>query len=223
MPDISIAPPRPAAILFDCDGTLLLTGDLHYTAFSQAVARQGLRMDRDWYSGLTGLGRADLLARFAAECDAPLDLTRAIEDSIALTVTQAHGARENPSVAALARLAAGRLPIAVVTNSEAVIAHAMLDHTRLRPLFDLVLTCEDAARPKPAPDLYLAAAERIGRAARDCIVVEDSDQGLAAAAAAGMRAHDIRRADWPAHCLALSRSLAESVAEPIPAAAQPRG
>ncbi len=200
-------PPPPQAILFDCDGTLLLTSDLHYRAMSEAVSRQGFRMPQDWYMGLTGLGRRDLFAQFAADFGPGLDQPRCVSESIALTVSFAKEAHENPPVARLARLADGRLPIAVVTNAEAMIVKAFLAATGLIDHFDQILSTEDAARPKPAPDLYCAAAARLGVPATRCLVLEDSDQGIQAAKAAGMAWHDVRSPDWPAECDRLTNEL----------------
>ncbi|MCL1628747.1 HAD family phosphatase [Roseibaca sp. V10] len=204
LPDIAM----PAALLFDCDGTLLLTGDLHFKAISDALLQQGARMTRDWYMALTGMGRDDLFARFRSEHPVALDLPRATSDSIAQTVLNAAAARENPTVVNLARKAHGRLPMAVVTNSEAPIAEAFLAATGLRHLFDLVITREDARDPKPAPDLYLTAAARLGVARQDCIVLEDSAEGLHAATACGMRGYDVRLPGWPMQADALIQTLA---------------
>lgn len=199
--------PLPRAILFDCDGTLLQTSDLHFTAISLAVERQGAHMPRDWYKALTGLGRQDLFATFARDFEARLDLPRAIGDSIAQTIARAAEARENPPVAALARLVSGRLPAAVVTNSETAIATALLREAGLLSLFDALFACESAPRPKPAPDLYLAAAARLDVSPPDCLVFEDSDQGILAARAAGMRCIDVREPAWPGQCDGLAQSL----------------
>ncbi|MCU0909950.1 MAG: HAD family phosphatase [Rhodobacteraceae bacterium] len=185
----------PKAILFDCDGTLLLTADLHYSAISGAAARQGVVMPRDWYMALTGLDRTDLYRRFAADFGVAPDMDRLVTESIALTVEAAGQARLNPPVAALAGRMAGRLPIAVVTNSERAIVTAVLTATGLISLFDAVVPREDARAPKPAPDLFLVAARRLGIAAEDCLVLEDSAQGLEAARRAGMRCVDVRDAD----------------------------
>jgi beta-phosphoglucomutase-like phosphatase (HAD superfamily) len=201
----------PAALLFDCDGTLVLSADLHYSAISRAVARQGHEMSRDWYMSLTGLGRRDLFQRFAAKVSAPFDIDRLVEDSIALTVDLTGNLRENPSVAGLARCAAGQLPMAVVTNSESRIARAVLAETRLSALFDCIVAVEDAPRPKPAPDLYLAAAARLGVSPTLCLVLEDSDQGIDAAKAAGMMCADVRLPDWPDRCDRLVSWLAAQV------------
>ena len=186
----------PRALLFDCDGTLLLTSDLHFTAISQAVERQGSRMRRDWYMELTGLARSDLFAAYVRDFGTPLNLSRAIKDSISLTISLAAKARENRAVATIAREASGRLSIAVVTNSETAVASALLHAAGLLHLFDVVLGCESASRPKPAPDLYLAAAARLGCSPADCLVFEDSNQGILAANAAGMRCIDVREPDW---------------------------
>lgn len=203
--DIRTSDPEafPRALLFDCDGTLLLTSDLHFTAISQAIERQGARMPRDWYLGLTGLGRSDLFTAYVRDFGTPLDLSRAIEDSISLTIALAADARENPLVADIARRASGQLPTAVVTNSETAIASALLREAGLLHLFDAVLGCETAPRPKPAPDLYLAAAARLGRSPSDCLVFEDSDQGILAARAAGMQCVDVRDPAWPKLCTEL--------------------
>lgn len=190
----------PAALLFDCDGSLLLTADLHFTGMTQAMQLQGLQLPRDWYMGLTGLDRTRLFERFIADFGVTADLPRFVTDSVALTVTLADQACENPCVAALARAAAGALPITVVTNSEGAIAHAFLRETALADLFDAIIAVEDAPLPKPAPDLYEIAAARLGLAARDCLVLEDSDQGIQAAEAAGMRWIDVRSAQWPDQC-----------------------
>ncbi len=193
-------PPAPAALLFDCDGTLVLTADLHYNAISRAAARQGHQMPREWYMSFTGLGRRDLFHRFAAEASATFDMDRLVKDSIALTLDLTGHVRENPLVAGLARRVFGRLPMAVVTNSEGSIARAVLAKTQLSGLFDCIVTVEEAPRPKPAPDLYLSAAARLDAPPSGCLVLEDSDQGIDAARSAGMMWADVRSQDWPDRC-----------------------
>jgi HAD superfamily hydrolase (TIGR01509 family) len=65
--------------------------------------------------------------------------------------------------------------------------------TKLRPLFDYVVTAEDVGHGKPAPDVYLEAARRMKVDPTQCVVFEDSDEGLEAAHRAGMRGIDIRK------------------------------
>lgn len=189
----------PQAIIFDCDGTLLLTSDLHFDAISAAAAAQGAILPRAWYMGMTGLDRTALFTRFVQAHGLTLDLPRLVADSIAQTVARAGMARPNPLVANLARRAAGHLPIAVATNAERLVVTALLRVTGLLPLFDAVVSVDDVAAPKPAPEMFLLAAARLGVPPAGCLVLEDSAQGLAAAAAAGMAALDVRdppAQDW---------------------------
>lgn len=188
----------PEAVLFDCDGTLLLTADLHYEGMAAACAAQGCVMPRAWYMNVTGLGRKDTFAQFAAEFDLALDHPRLVADSIANTAAMASRTRINPTVAALAQNLAGKIAIAVVTNSEAIIAHAFLRAADLHDLFNAILTVEDAALPKPDPALYLAAAAKLGVAIENCVVLEDSAQGLSAGTAAGATCIDVRAQLWEA-------------------------
>ncbi|PJF11043.1 HAD family phosphatase [Pseudorhodobacter sp. MZDSW-24AT] len=207
MPDLPVmpgaGPDLPTALLFDCDGTLALTADMHFNGMAQAFAAQGLELPRAWYLGLTGLDRRGLFAQFAEDFGRTPDIARLVAESVAQTARMARQARENPTVAALARAGAGVLPMAVVTNCEGEIARAVLHHIGLAPLFGAIVAVEDAPRAKPAPDLYLTGAARLGVAAKGCLVLEDSDQGIAAAQAAGMAWADVRRPDWPARAQAL--------------------
>lgn len=191
----------PEAVFFDCDGTLLLTADLHHEGMAAACAAQGCVMPRAWYMNVTGLGRKDTFAQFAAEFHLALDHARLVADSIAYTAGLADRTRINPAVAELAQNLAGKLPIAVVTNSEAIIAHAFLRAAKLHDLFNAILTVEDVAHPKPDPALYLAAAAKLGVAIGKCVVLEDSAQGLAAGTAAGATCIDVRAPSWEAEAL----------------------
>jgi len=115
-------------------------------------------------------------ARIARELDA------------AFTARVAEEVRPRPgALRLLARLQDAGVPAALVTASPRRVVDVVL-HTLGAGWFALTVAAEDTARTKPAPDPYLRAAARLGVAPRDCIVVEDSPVGLAAALAAGCRA-----------------------------------
>jgi beta-phosphoglucomutase-like phosphatase (HAD superfamily) len=180
------------ALIFDCDGTLVLSAGLHFAAFSQALARQGAVMDAAWYGQRTGLARRDLLAELREDFFPALDLVQAVRDSIDATGALAATCLPNPPVVALARRWFGLVPMAVASNAEDKVVRAMLDACDLAPLFDPIVTLSEAKLAKPDPAMFLMAATQMGVAPRDCLVLEDSDQGMAAAAAAGMAAVDVR-------------------------------
>jgi len=95
-------------------------------------------------------------------------------------------------IAAIAREQAGKLPIALASGGDRTVVEATLDAIAMRQKFAAIVCRNDVQRGKPAPDIFLLAAERLGVAPADCLVYEDSDTGLEAARRAGMRSIDVR-------------------------------
>lgn len=180
------------ALIFDCDGTLVLSEGLHLAAFGAALARQGAVLDPVWYGQRTGLARWDMLTEYRNLLWADLDVERAVQDSIDATLGIAAACKPNAAVVALARMWFGRVPMAVASNAEGAVVRAMLGACDLEGLFDPVVTLSEAGVAKPDPTMFLMAAAEMGVGPEDCLVLEDSDQGMAAAVAAGMAAVDVR-------------------------------
>jgi beta-phosphoglucomutase-like phosphatase (HAD superfamily) len=86
----------------------------------------------------------------------------------------------------------GRIPMAVASGGTQAIIRQVLEHLKILDLFDAVVTNEMVKNQKPAPDIFLEAARRLGVAPRDCRAYEDTDLGLQAIRAAGMEAVDVR-------------------------------
>jgi HAD superfamily hydrolase (TIGR01509 family) len=95
-------------------------------------------------------------------------------------------------VAKIVRENAGKLPMAVASGGIQVHINEVLEHLGLRQYFQAVVTSEDVKRQKPAPDIFLEAARRLGVAPQFCRAYEDTDLGLQAIRAAGMEAVDVR-------------------------------
>jgi beta-phosphoglucomutase-like phosphatase (HAD superfamily) len=87
----------------------------------------------------------------------------------------------------------GRRPMAVASGGSHRVIEQVLDHLGIRALFTAVVTSEDVTRQKPAPDIFLEAARRIGVAPAHCRAYEDTDLGLQAIRAAGIEAVDVRQ------------------------------
>ncbi|MCZ7670509.1 MAG: HAD-IA family hydrolase [Chloroflexi bacterium] len=86
----------------------------------------------------------------------------------------------------------GKLPLAVASSGRRQDVETSLRAIGLLSYFDAILTADDAIQPKPAPDIFLAAAARLGVAPEACEVFEDADMGLMGAREAGMVATDVR-------------------------------
>ena len=192
------------ALVFDVDGTLAETEELHRRAFNKAFASAGL----DWYWSrgryadlLKVTGGKERIAHFLKTDSPPgadnwLDANKIASLHAAKTRCygdlMASGAISlRPGIAALINeaLAKGlRLAIATTTtraNVEALFAATLGDHMLAR--FDAVCCAEDAATKKPAPDIYFSALSRLGLKADRCLALEDSANGVRSAVAAGLR------------------------------------
>lgn len=181
------------AVIFDVDGTLALTASLHFDAFNAAAMRQGALMPRDWYDARKGLDRTGLIAAFAKLHGPGLDLRELARESLAITVDRAQAISvENPPVAALARRLHRQIPLAVGSNAETPVVEAVLRGIGLSSLFDALVTVCEAGASKPDPAIFALAAEKLGVSPKNCLVLEDSNEGLAAARAAGMTGWDVR-------------------------------
>ena len=87
----------------------------------------------------------------------------------------------------------GRIPMAVATGGTRKIIQQVLQHLEIEYLFDHLVTSEDVTRQKPAPDIFLRAAELIKIAPEKCLAYEDTDLGLKAIQDAGMTGIDVRK------------------------------
>jgi len=184
------------ALIFDCDGTLVDSAPAHLYSIQRALSPLGLTMTPEWYGSRHGLGPEDLLGAYEAD----FKIESLIREDFYERVNEAflanlHLIQEIKIVTDVARRWFGTVPMAVASNGVRRNVEATLIATRLRPLFYTIVTAGDVKRPKPAPDVYLEAADRMRVTPERAIVFEDSFEGLEAASRAGMRAFDIRE-DW---------------------------
>jgi beta-phosphoglucomutase-like phosphatase (HAD superfamily) len=183
-----------AALIFDCDGTLVDSAPAHLHSIRQALKPLGLTMTDDWYHPRHGLGPHPLIDEYEAEFNLPpIDRDAFFERNNAAFQASIAFINEITFVADIARAWHGRVPMSVASNGVSANVEATLVSTNLRPLFDHVITADDVKHGKPAPDVYLEAARRMKVDPAKCIVFEDSDEGLEAAHRAGMRGIDIRK------------------------------
>jgi HAD superfamily hydrolase (TIGR01509 family) len=180
------------ALIFDLDGTVLDTMAVHHQAWRETVAPHGIDMDDDLFGTVAGKTSHDIVHvlndRFGKNLDA---------DAVAIAKDQAY-VRHAPLVHPFPRVlsflesVAGRYPLAAATNEGFGIANIVLRTTGLAPQFQVLVTADDVDRPKPAPDIFLACAERLKVPPERCHVYEDSEYGIRAAQAAGMVVTDIK-------------------------------
>ncbi len=192
-PNALIAPPEPfAALIFDCDGTLADTMPGHFAAWTAALRAGGGDISEKHFYSLAGVTSAEIIALLNREHGYTLDVADTVQVKEQMYVDALHDIKEITAVADIARAYHGKVPLAVASGGLRSVVHATLDTIGLRSLFAAVVTADDVVHGKPAPDIFLKAAELMGVAPADCIVYEDGDPGIVAARAAGMRVVDVR-------------------------------
>lgn len=180
---------RPQAVIFDMDGVLLDTEPLAARAWTEAAASLGVAFDADLALRMVGRNWLDCVAIAHAHypsgypVDALLSRWHAAYDAI---VARDGLALKPGALELLDWLDEARIPRAVATSTRRERALDKLGRTALLPRFAAVVGGDEVERGKPAPDIYLEAARRIGADAGACVVLEDSEPGVRAALAAKM-------------------------------------
>jgi HAD superfamily hydrolase (TIGR01509 family) len=180
---------RPAAVIFDMDGLMLDTEPLAARAWGEAAAALGVGFDMSLAQAMIGRNFADcatmLRGRYAAPypVDALLGSWHAAYDDIVAR----EGLALKPGLTELLGwLEAHAVPRAVATSTRRERARAKLERTALLPRFHELVGGDEVSRGKPAPDIYVEAARRLGIHVAACVALEDSEPGIRAALAAGM-------------------------------------
>jgi HAD superfamily hydrolase (TIGR01509 family) len=180
--------PDLAAVLFDLDGVLVLSAPAHHAAYEALLAAVGVPFSMaDFERICLGKPRELVLRQLFPDASAER-LAWLMNEKVRLTrrFIQERGLGPVPGALAFVRaLRAAGLPTAVVTASRT--PELLLDAIGARQLFDTVVCGADVSRPKPAPDGYLLAAQRLGVFIGRCLVVEDSPIGVQAGRTAGAR------------------------------------
>ncbi len=180
---------RPAAVLFDCDGVLADSEGLVNAIVAQDLAERGWRMTADecqeTFLGMAATAMVPVIEARVGRLptDWLVQLSHRISGSMLAELQPVPGA-----LAALRAIESAGLPVAVASNSAREELGAKLRRLGVAKSFEgRMFSYQDVPRPKPAPDMYLAAARACGANPADCVVVEDSALGAQAGLAAGCR------------------------------------
>ena len=187
--------PRPAAVLFDCDGVLADSEGLVNGLVARDLSTRGWPMTgAEAAEHFLGMALPAMVPVIEARVGPlPRDWGRALSAHIAAHMMDALEPVPGAPEAVRAVLAAG-IPAAVASNAGRDELRAKLARLGLLEAFaGRVFSFEDVPRPKPAPDIYLAAARSCGALPGDCVVVEDSLLGARAGVAAGCRVLGLAR------------------------------
>jgi len=178
-----------AGYIFDCDGTLVDTMPLHFRAWERAMQMVGLKgpLSEELFYSLGGMPTRKVAAVFANHYGLTIDVDFVFHHKEELFLEMQAEMKVIQPVVDFAKKIHGRAPMSVASGGPRPVVRKTLELMHLVELFPVIVTPEDVAHGKPAPDMFLLAAEKMGVPPERCLVFEDAEPGFRAAEAAGMK------------------------------------
>lgn len=185
--------PHIRGLIFDCDGTLADTMPLHLRAWEQSMSELGGRITPEEFWSFAGVPTIRIIEILNERHGFKIDPIGGCELKEKYYVQLVHEAEPIAEVVHVVESYRGKLPMAVATGGQRAVVEETLRTINLLDAFQQIVTADDVVHGKPAPDIFLESARRIGVPAAQCLVFEDADNGIVAATAAGMESIDIRK------------------------------
>jgi HAD superfamily hydrolase (TIGR01509 family) len=215
MTAIAALPFLPDAVIFDMDGLMIDSERVSIACWTQAAHELALPLADDFWLRFVGLGDRDCERLLLQHIDA---------GQVAALFARCHDLYEartqeglplRPGILDLLQLLHDHgIARAVATSTRQPRASRKLAAAGLLPFFEVVVTSSDVAYPKPAPDIYLLAAQKLGKDPARCLALEDSPAGIRAAVGAGMTAIQVPDLVHPDDDLrALGHRIVDSLAD----------
>jgi HAD superfamily hydrolase (TIGR01549 family) len=178
-----------AGYIFDLDGTLVDTMPRHFDAWEKALQKAGLKgsLNKNLFYELGGVPSKRVAALLGEHHGVKLDPEVVYRDKEDAFIASDHELGLIAPVVEFARRASATHPVSIASGGTLDVVTSTLRKTGLDSLFKVIVTADDVVHGKPAPDMFLLAAKRMGVEASRCLVFEDAEPGLKAAKAAGMK------------------------------------
>jgi len=182
-----------AALIFDMDGTLVDSGQLHEFSWTATLEKYGIPIDGPFMRTLAGVPTKEtldiLIKKFG--CQVPVSIDEMNEFKEQCVRDNLHRFVQATALIDVVKKYHGQKPMAIGTGANTPEARLVLKQCGLDAYIQVVVGADQVANPKPAPDTFLRCAELLGVSASQCVVFEDSTLGLQAAAQAGMAGIDV--------------------------------
>ena len=185
-------PPHVRGLVFDCDGTIADTMPLHYQAWVAALGDHAVDFPEALFYEMAGIPTVRIIEILNDKHGHALPVQQTADRKEDLYQNVLPQVLPIDPVVDLVKRHAGRLPMAVATGATRAVCSKTLRALHLLEYFQHIVTADDVKEGKPAPDIFLEAARRLGVPPQRCYAFEDAELGLQAARAAGMVAVDIR-------------------------------
>lgn len=184
--------PKTKALIFDCDGTLVDSMPLHMKSWEYAIHKFNAHFDYDFFFSRKGMKETDIIKIYNSQFNTNLNEKEILNAKHEFFLNNIHEIKPIKDVVDIVENYKNIFPMAVVSGGVKKIVNEELRIIGIDKYFDAVLTADDSIKPKPAPDMFLAASKIINVPAQFCQVFEDGDLGIEAALKAKMIVTDVR-------------------------------
>ena len=178
--------PKAKALIFDLDGTLADTMPVHFLAYKKILVEYGIHFTPELFAKLAGIPAVGTIEKLNEWFGTKMDAEVVGHQKEGEYEKMMYKMKPITPVVELAKRYHGILPMAVGTGGYRRLAWKTMYILGLDKYFDILVSTEDVARPKPFPDTFLKCAELLGVEPAICEVFEDAQLGIQAAKAAGM-------------------------------------
>ena len=186
-------PPNIRGLIFDCDGTLVDSMPLHMEAWKAAFREYNAYYNEEFLFSLKGMKEIEIIDLYNKKFETTLKPQQMVDAKHKYFIENINSVKPIKQIVQIAEQHYEKLPLAVVSGSVNKIVTLELRALGIINLFKVILTADDPYKPKPSPDIFLAAASILNLAPELCLVFEDGDAGLEAASTAGMETVDVRK------------------------------
>lgn len=187
------------AIIFDMDGVLIEAKDWHYEALNKSLALFGYNIDRyEHLKSYDGLPTKTKLQRLSLEKGLPLSLHDFINEMKQQYTMEAINNLCRPCFNheyALSRLKKEGYNLAVASNSIRETVDVMMQKSNLQKYLEFSFSNQDVSKPKPHPEIYTKAIQKLGLEPHECLIVEDNENGIKAAISSGAHLLAVKSVD----------------------------
>jgi HAD superfamily hydrolase (TIGR01509 family) len=187
---------KPKAILFDLDGVLVDMPDAHYQALNRALELFGVNIEEDehhgFFNGLPTRKKLSELERLGRLPTGLCEFLNEIKQQYTKELIPKFCTPDHSKLVLMKHIRAHGIKTACCSNSTKETLHLMLHSSHLHSHFDIIIGNDEVAKPKPDPEMYIIAMEKLGVTPEETIIVEDSPHGVEAAKASGAAVRVVR-------------------------------
>ena len=178
------------AVIFDMDGVLIDSEPFHLVVNEKIFANLGINLDEDEYQTFIGTTHNDMWTTIKERYNLPQSVPELVDMQVSGNINyikseEIEAIEGVPDL--LSEIAFENIKIGIASSSPTEVIELVINKLRISNYFSAIVGGEELKKGKPAPDIFLQAAKLLNSEPADCIVIEDSENGVLAAKAAGMK------------------------------------